>query len=63
MKTKINLNRANENELQQIIHVGKIRALKLINRRPYKDIYELSNVKGLGKSRMNDILAQGLITV
>lgn len=63
METKINLNRADATELQKIVHVGSARALKIIARRPYRDIYELSNVKGLGKSRMNDILAQGLITV
>jgi len=58
----ININRATLEELQKIKHIGPKRAQKIINRRPYRDIYELSNVLGLGGKRMKDILDQNLIT-
>jgi competence protein ComEC len=57
---KINLNRATFDELQGIIHIGPKRAQMIIAMRPFKDLYELSNVTGLGKFRMNDIIEQGL---
>jgi competence protein ComEC len=60
MNEKININSASETDLQKIIHIGPVRALKIINHRPFRDIYELSNVLGLGKKRMDQILAQGL---
>jgi len=58
---KVNLNTASEKELQKIIHIGPRRAKKIINRRPYRDIYELSNVLGLGRKRMDEIFEQGII--
>lgn len=60
---KVNINSASVEELIQIIHIGKKRAEKLIDRRPYKDIFELSNVLGLGYKRMLDILNQKKATV
>lgn len=60
---KVNINKAEEKELQKIIHIGPVRALKIIKRRPYKDIYELSNVLGLGPIRMNQIFKQGIIEI
>lgn len=59
----ININRASLEDLQKIVHIGPKRAQKIINRRPYKDIYELSNVLGLGGKRMKDILEQNLLNV
>ena len=56
---KIDLNRATEIELQHIIHIGSQRAKDIIEGRPYRDLFELSNVKGLGKKRMWDIINQG----
>lgn len=58
----VNINRADELELQKIIHIGPVRASKIIARRPYRDIYELSNVMGLGKIRMGEIIRQGIVT-
>ena len=57
---KIDLNKATLEELQKIIHIGPKRAQMIIDMRPFKDLYELSNVGGLGKFRMNDIIGQGL---
>ena len=62
MSTKININRASFEELQKIIHIGPKRAQKIIDNRPFKDIYELSLVKGLGKIRMNKIFELDIIT-
>ncbi len=59
MSLKIDLNRADEKQLQNIIHIGPARAKKIVAYRPYKDLFELSNVKGLGKKRMWDIINQG----
>ncbi len=55
---KIDINTASETELQEIIHIGQARAKKIVVGRPYKDLFELSNVKGLGKKRMWDIINQ-----
>jgi competence protein ComEC len=59
----VNLNSCTLKDLQQIIHIGPVRAKKIISRRPFKDIYELSNVLGLGKKRMDAIFKQGIIEV
>jgi DNA uptake protein ComE-like DNA-binding protein len=62
MKT-VNINTADEKDLMSIIHIGPKRAKKLISRRRFKDIYELSNVLGLGNKRMKDILDQDIAFV
>ncbi len=59
MSLKIDLNKADEKQLQNIIHIGPARAKKIVAYRPYRDLFELSNVKGLGKKRMWDIINQG----
>ena len=58
---KVNINQAAAKELIRIIHIGPVRAGKIISRRPFKDRYELSNVLGIGEKRMADILKQDLI--
>ena len=60
---KVNLNRASEKELQKIIHIGPVRAKKIIERRPYRDILELSKILGLGLIRMRQIFNQGIVEV
>ena len=60
---KVNINKATEKELLDIIHIGKVRAGKIVKRRPFKDIFELSNVLGLGEKRMNDIIQQNIASV
>lgn len=56
---KININKADIKELQSIIHIGERRAQLIIEGRPYGDVFEVSNVRGLGKKRMLDIINQG----
>ncbi len=61
MSEKVNVNRADEYGLMKIIHIGKVRASLIIERRktkPFKDIYELSMIPGLGKVRMHQIIKQ-----
>jgi competence protein ComEC len=60
---EININRAGVEELQLLIHIGPKRAEKIIKRRPYRDAFELSNVLGLGKKRMTDLLFNGKFKV
>lgn len=63
MSEKVNINSATEKELDQLVHIGPIRAVAIINNRPYKDVYELSKVFQLGTKRMADIISQGLVVV
>jgi len=57
----IDINSATEKELQRIPFIGKARAAEIITKRPFKDIYELSNIKGLGAARMGYILNLGFV--
>ncbi len=54
--TKININRADQKSLQKIIHIGPVRSLDIITNRPFRDLFELSSIRGLGKKRMWDII-------
>jgi competence protein ComEA len=60
---KINLNTADKKTLQEIVGVGPTISHRIVVGRPFKDIYELSKVKGLGAKRMAAILNQDLIIV
>lgn len=64
---KVNINTADGPDLEKIIHIGPIRAGEIIKKqifaRPFKDIYELSKILGLGQKRMDDIIKQGIATV
>lgn len=59
----ININKALIADLEKIIHIGPVRALEIVKHRPFRDIHELSNVPGLGKIRMQQILQQGIASV
>ena len=57
-----NINTATIEELVQVVHIGTSRANQIISRREeqrFKDIYELSSMRGFGKSRLDDILKEG----
>ena len=63
---KVNINMATQKELTRIIHIGKVRAEIIFIARSkdkFKDIFELSNICGLGAIRMNDVINQDLATV
>ena len=55
---KINVNKATIEELQKIVHIGPVRAQKIIENRPFRDIYELSKILGIGNKRMQDIIGR-----
>lgn len=58
---QINVNRATATDLQKIKGVGKIRAGLIIQNRPFRDLYELSKIAGLGKKRMDAIIKQDIL--
>lgn len=58
---QINVNKAPEKDLQKIKGVGPLRAKKIIENRPFRDIYELSKIAGLGKKRMDAIINQDIL--
>lgn len=64
---KVNINTADGQELQKIIHIGPIRASMIDIRRnkgiTFRDIYEFSQILGLGPKRMKDIIEQNIATV
>lgn len=62
----INLNTSTLEDLVKIRHIGKRRAQLIIekrNEREFRDLYELSVIPGLGKSRVNDIVSEGIAKV
>lgn len=59
----IDINKASQKEIKQIIHIGDKRAEDLINIRPYQTVDELIKVDGIGESRLKDIKEQGLACV
>ena len=55
----ININKASLNELISLNGIGPAIAKRIIEHRdknPFKDIYELSSIKGLGKSRIDKLM-------
>lgn len=59
----VNINKADPEALEAIIHIGPKRAEMIIKNRPYRDVHELSVATGLGGKRMKDIINQGLVRV
>ena len=58
--TCVNINSANEAEVQRIIHIGPARSKDLIQLRPYQSVDDLNKIKGIGPARIADILTQGI---
>lgn len=56
----VNINKAKLQELQCLKGIGPVRAQEITGNRPYRDVYELSKVAGLGKKRMDAIIKQGI---
>lgn len=59
----VNINTGTEKELISLIHIGPVRAKHIISNRPYKDLYELSSIPGLGKIKIDSIIQEGKATV
>lgn len=62
-KSCLDINTASEEEVQEITHIGPALAIELIKLRPYRSIDELTNIKGIGTARLNDIKSQGLACI
>lgn len=59
----VNINTGTEKELISLIHIGPVRAKHIISNRPYKDLYELSSIPGLGKTKIDSIIGEGKAVV
>lgn len=59
----ININTANLEELQKIIHFGPARSEEIIRLRPFSSVDDLTRVNGIANARLNDIKSQGLACV
>lgn len=59
----ININEASFEELQNIKHVGVDRAEQIIHLRPFQSVSDLIKVKGIGESRLNDIIQENIACV
>ena len=62
----VDINRADSEELQQIIHVGPARArqiLALRRERPFRSVNDLTRANGIATGRLRDIIAQGVACV
>ena len=64
---KVNINLADFEELQRIIHIGPVRASMIIHKREtkgrFKDRYEITKIHSLGEKRMDGIIKQGIVEV
>jgi competence protein ComEC len=59
----IDLNTASLEALTQIVHIDEVRAGEVINLRPYSDIEQLTQIRGIAAARLQDILEQGLACI
>ena len=60
----VNINRSSKEDLIKVRHIGSKRADLIIEWRSnnrFKDLYELSAIRGFGKNRINDIISEGLL--
>lgn len=60
---QINVNTAPEKELVRIVHIGPARAREMIALRPFASLADLERVRGLGSTRLQDIIEEGLACV
>jgi DNA uptake protein ComE-like DNA-binding protein len=60
---QVDVNSAPVEELDQIIHIGLVRAAELIQLRPFSSLDDLVRIKGIGPARLADIKEQGIACV
>jgi len=56
---KININTAGVKQLQEIVHIGPVRAKEIIRLRPFDSVDDLVRVSGIGSVRLEDIKKEG----
>lgn len=54
-KVKVNINTATLEELEALPIIGNKKAIDIINNRPYKNIYDIVKIKGIGKESIPKI--------
>jgi competence ComEA-like helix-hairpin-helix protein len=59
----VNINTASFEDLQLIIHIGPDRAQEIIDLRPFSSLNQLTQVSGIGASRLQDIIDEGIAYV
>lgn len=59
----IDINRASQGELEQIIHIGEARAKELLSLRPFNTVDELTNINGISSLRLTDIKEENLACI
>ncbi len=61
--TCVDLNSADDQLLQQIVHIGPERAQAIIGGRPWNSVSELDRIDGIGPARLQDILDEGIASI
>ncbi|MBT2570680.1 MBL fold metallo-hydrolase [Planococcus sp. ISL-110] len=59
----IDLNIASSAELQEITGIGKVYAQSIIDQRPFENVEELLDIKGIGQGTLDDIQEQDLACI
>lgn len=59
----VDINTADLDSLQEIIHIGPARARDLISLRPFTSVSSLDRISGIGPATLDDIIAQGVACV
>lgn len=59
----IDINRADLEELEAIVHIGSERAATILDLRPFETIDDLEKIKGIGPGRLADILEENIACI
>lgn len=59
----IDVNKASNNELTHIVHIGDARAKEIIENRPYDNLKELKQIKGINHERLTEIKNENLACI
>lgn len=60
---RVDINKATMEQLLAITQIGQVRAEAIIEYRatnPFRDLYELSAIRGIGQKRIDAIVSEGV---
>ncbi len=63
VKKEVDINKAEAEDLERLDGIGPVYAQRIIENRPFCDLYELLEVSGIGEVTIENIKNQGLATV